>query len=259
MTANGGTTKVDDRPYQAWYAKLLRLYPRPFRERFGEGMAQTFNDLCRERRDAGRRLFGLASFGFALWIFCETLGGIVMENVTRMNQMGKTTLRVALVALGLLMVPLVASRFVPDWNWPPGAFVRVYLLFFVVGMAYALIARKMGAWTHKVAVGIALFGGFALGWSTMVQTADSGHPERLWYLSVLVVGLIGAGLARLRARGLAWTLFAMAATLAVIAVVLPSGAPPDMALRMAIGHGVYVALFTAAGLLFRHASLAESK
>jgi hypothetical protein len=254
MTPNGRTTKVDDRPYQAWYAKLLRLYPRPFREQFGEGMAQTFKDLCREHRGAGRRLFGPV-----LWIFCETLGGIVLENVTRMNQMGKTMLRVALVALALLMVPLVASRFVPDWNWPPGAFVRVYLLFFVVGMAYALIARKMGAWTYKAGVGIALFAGFALGWSTMVQTADSGHPERLWYLSVLVVGLIGALLARLKARGLALTLFAMTATLALIAVILPSGAPPDLARRMAIGHGVYVALFTASGLLFRHASLAGLK
>jgi hypothetical protein len=93
----------------------------------------------------------------------------------------------------------------------------------------------------------------------MVQTADSGHPERLWYLSVLVVGFIGACLARLQARGLAGTLFAMAATLALIAVILPSGAPPDLARRMAIGHGVCVALFTASGLMFRHASLAGSK
>ena len=55
------------------------------------------------------------------------------------------------------------------------------------------------------------------------------------------------------------TLFAMAATLVVIAVLLPSGAPPHLARNMAIGHGVFVALFTASGLLFRHASLAEVK
>jgi hypothetical protein len=61
----------------------------------------------------------------------------------------------------------------------------------------------------------------------MVQTADSGHPERLWYLSVLVVGFIGACLARLKAPGLAVTLFAMAAVLALISVVLPPGAPPQ--------------------------------
>ena len=43
-------TNVAGRRYRTWYAMLLRLYPRPFRERFGEGMAQTFHDLCRERR-----------------------------------------------------------------------------------------------------------------------------------------------------------------------------------------------------------------
>ena len=247
-------TNVAGRRYRTWYAMLLRLYPRPFRERFGEGMAQTFHDLCREHRDAERGLFGLA-----LWIFFETSVGIVMENITHMPQLGKTMLRVALGALAVLMVPLVASQFVEDWHWGVGGFVRAYVLFFGTGMAYALIARRMGAWSYKAGVGVALVAGFALGWSNMVQVADSGHPENLVYYSVLVVGAVGAWLARLKARGLALTLFVMAATLALIAVMLPSGAPPDMARNMAIGHGVYVALFTASGLLFRHASLAGLK
>src|SRR6185503_8290739 len=102
-------TNVAGRRYRTWYAMLLRLYPRPFRERFGEGMAQTFHDLCRERRDAGRGLFGLA-----LWIFFETSVGIVRENT--MSQLGKMMLRVALGALALLMVPLVASRVVEGWH-----------------------------------------------------------------------------------------------------------------------------------------------
>ena len=173
-----------------------------------------------------------------------------------MTQLGKTMLRVALVALGLLLVQLVASRVVEGWNWPAGAFVRVYVLFFGTGLAYALIARKMGAWSYKAGVGVALVAGFALGWSNMVHVADSGNSANLVYYSVLAVGVVGACLARLKARGLALTLFAMAATLALIAVMLPSGAPPDLARNMAIGHGVFVALFTASGLLFRHASLA---
>ncbi|MES1260383.1 MAG: hypothetical protein ABUS49_01510 [Acidobacteriota bacterium] len=247
-------TNVAGRRCRTWYAMLLRLYPRPFRERFGEGMAQTFHDLCREHRDAGRGLFGLA-----LWIFFETSAGIVRENITHMSQLGKTTLRVALGALAVLMVPLVASQLVEDWHWGVEGFVRVYVLFFATGMAIALIAKRMGVWSYKAGVGLALVAGFALGWSTMVQTADSGHPERLWYLSVLAVGGIGACLARLKARGLARTLFAMAATLALIAVMLPSGAPPYLARNMAIGHGVFVTLFTASGLMFRHASLAGLK
>jgi len=242
------------RRYRAWYAMLLRLYPRPFRERFGGGMAQSFHDLCLEHRNANRGLFG-----FVLWVFFETSVGVIVENTAHRSQLSRTMLRAALVALGLLMVPLVASRMTPGWNWPPRAFVLVYVLFFGTALAYGLIARKMGAWTYKAGVGVALVAGFALGWSTMVQTADSGHPERLWYLSVLVVGFIGACLARVKAPGLAVTLFAMAATLALIAVILPSGAPPDMAGRMAIGHGVFVVLFLASGLMFRHASLARLK
>jgi hypothetical protein len=132
----------------------------------------------------------------------------------------------------------------------------VYILFFGTGMVYALVARRMSARAYKAGVGLALVTGFALGWSNMVQVADSGHPENLIYYSVLVVGAAGACLSRLEARGLARTLFAMAATLALIAVMLPSGAPPELARRMAIGHGVYVALFTASGLLFRRAGLA---
>jgi hypothetical protein len=126
--------------YRACYAMLLRLYPRLFLDRFGEGMAQTFHDLCRERRNAGRRLFG-----FALWVFLETSLGIVRENITHMTRTQKTVLRVALAALGLLMVPLVASRVVEGWNWGPGAFVFTYALFFGTGMAYALVARQQPA------------------------------------------------------------------------------------------------------------------
>ena len=247
-------SKVAGRRYRTWYSMLLRLYPQAFRERFGEGMAQTFHDLCREHRDAGRGLFRLA-----LWIFFETSAGIIRENTTHMSQLGQTMLRVALGALAVLMVPLVASQFVEDWHWGVDGFVRVYILFFVTGMLMALVARRMGVWSYKAGVVLATVAGFALGWSTMVQVADSGHPERLWYHSVLVVGVIGACLARLKAPGLAWTLFAMAATLALIAATLPSGAPPDMARRMAIGHGVFVAMFAASGMLFRQARSAVSR
>ena len=76
------------------------------------GWHRTFHHLCQERKGARRGLFA-----FALWIFCETLVGIVKENATHMPQLGKTMLRVALGTLAVLMVPLVASQFVEDWNW----------------------------------------------------------------------------------------------------------------------------------------------
>lgn len=245
-------TNAAGRRYRTCYSMLLRLYPQPFREQFSEGMAQTFHDLCREHGSARRPLGGLA-----LWVFLETAVGIIRENTNHMSRSVQTMLRVALGALAALMVPLVASRFVEGWNWPVGAFVRVYLLFFATGMVFALVARRMGAWSYKAGAGVALAAGFALGWSNMVHVADSGNPANLMYYSVLAVGVVGACLARLEARGLALTLFAMAVTLALIAVMLPSGAPPYLARNMAFGHGALVVLFAASGLLFRHASLAR--
>jgi hypothetical protein len=47
--------KARVRRYRAWYARLLRLDPPPFRGRFGEGMAQTFHDLHPDKRSGHRQ------------------------------------------------------------------------------------------------------------------------------------------------------------------------------------------------------------
>lgn len=250
-------TKGAGRLYRTGYEKLLQFYPQAFRERFGEGMVQTFNDLCGEYREAGRGLFGLA-----VWIFIETLAGIVRENTTHMTQLNKAMLRAALVALGLLMVPFVASQMTPDWHWGVGGFVFAYVVFFGTALAYGLIAKKMGVWAYKAGVGLALVAGFALGWGSMVHMSESENPANLVYFGVLMVGGVGAGLARLEARGMARALFAMAGVLAVVGVVavtLPWDAPSGPMQNVAVLHGIFVALFSASGLLFRHASLARLK
>ena len=243
--------------YRACYARLLRLYPTPFRVQFGEAMAQTFHDLCRERRATGSRLAPLA-----LWIFFETAVGIIKEIANRMTQMQNTVLRVALAAFGLLMVPLVASRVVPGWNWGPGAFVFTYVLFFATGMAYVLIARQMNTWAYKAAVGLALVAGFVLGWATMVHMSETENPVNLVYFGVLAVGAVGAALARLEPRGMARALYAMSAALAVawfITQVLTSDTPAGPVWNVGVMHGGFALIFAAAGLLFRHASMMRSK
>jgi len=75
----------DQETVRTLYKKLLSLYPRAFRERLGESMEQTFNDLCNERKQQTER--GL--FGFVLWMFIETSAGIVKENLTEIKNYGK--------------------------------------------------------------------------------------------------------------------------------------------------------------------------
>jgi hypothetical protein len=182
-----------------------------------------------------------------------------LAQINPMKQFTTNMPRVALASLGLLMLPLVASQVVEGWNWKPGTFVLVYVLFFATGMAYVQIASRMAAWSYKAGVALALLAGFALGWSNMVHVAGSENPANLAYYSVLAVGLVGVWLARWQAPALSHTLFAMAGTLTLIACLLPSGAPPDQARNMAIGHALLAALFTASGLLFRHAASAAAK
>ena len=77
-------------------------------------MEQTFNDLCRERREARNGLFG-----FVLWMFVEISAGIIRENITFIV-IQHTTRRLivwAVVVALILLVPLVAMQFTEEVNW----------------------------------------------------------------------------------------------------------------------------------------------
>lgn len=87
-------------PYKRWYAKLLSFYPKSYRERFGEGMQQTFNDLCHERYNAGG---GLSVFVF--WMFTDTVAGIIRENINKENIIMMQILK----SFGGLIISLIAA------------------------------------------------------------------------------------------------------------------------------------------------------
>ena len=93
------------------YKKLLRLYPRAFRERLGESMEQSFNDLCKERSQQAQ--YGWS--GFVLWIFVETAFGIIREHVMSITEGAtmKNTLAIprsaALISSMLLAVAFIVA------------------------------------------------------------------------------------------------------------------------------------------------------
>jgi hypothetical protein len=57
------------------YQKLLSLYPQRFQEQLGESMEQTFSDLYAERQTKPGWIH------FVLWMFVETIVGIVREHL----------------------------------------------------------------------------------------------------------------------------------------------------------------------------------
>lgn len=89
---------------------------------------------------------------------------------------------------------------------------------------------------------------------------EGGSPDML-YLGVLAVGVIGTAAARLRARGMALTLLAMAATqalvagIALVAVLLGVGEFEGASTVDLIGiNAMYVVLFVISARLFRRAT-----
>lgn len=63
------------------YKRLLNFYPKAFREQLAESMEQTFHDLCSEKRQQKKNLFG-----FVLWTFFETTTGILHEHLLLITQ-----------------------------------------------------------------------------------------------------------------------------------------------------------------------------
>jgi len=251
--------------YKSWYARLLRLYPKPYRERFGEGMQQTFNDLCRERSEVEDRLFG-----FVLWMFAETSVGIIRENVTLaiMQDITRRLIVWAAVVAFILLIPLVAMQFTKEVNWDLFDFAFMGTVLFGAGLAYELVARKRGAAAYRAAVGLALAGVFLLVWvnGAVGIIGNEGNPANLMYFGVLVIGLIGAFIVRLEPRGMAKALYAMALAqllVPVIALMIWQNQVTSWGAAGVAGvfvlNAFFAMLFAVSALLFRRAAAHKHK
>lgn len=117
----------------------------------------------------------------------------------------------------------------------------------------------MGNLSYKLAAGVALMGAFLLVWLSLgvgIIGAD-GDPANVMYFGVIAVGVIGAVIARLRPRGMALALLAMAlaqTVVAAIAVLGGLGRPYSGPLELSVLNGFFVALFVASAWLFRRAA-----
>src|SRR5436190_372828 len=198
-----------------WYAKLLRLYPKPYRERFSKGMEQTFGDLCRERVKAERGLFS-----FTLWMFFETSTAIIRENITIYIVQNTIIVRPALVAGLILLIPLLGNHFVDGWNWPFPAFILAGTLLFGAGLAYELVTRKMKNRAYRFAVGLTVGTAFVVSWVNLVRVSESENAANLMYYGVPVIGAIGAVIARFQPHGMALALFATALAQVLVPMIL---------------------------------------
>ncbi len=115
--------------------------------------------------------------------------------------------------------------------------------------------------TYKVAFGLALAAGLFLIWMNLAVgiIGDSDDPANLMYVGVLVIGLIGAVIARFQAVGMSRALYAMVLAMAIIAFIpigtgmhLTGRIPPPA--NFLFIHAVFIALFAGSGWLFGRAA-----
>jgi hypothetical protein len=238
--------------YRNLYAKLLRFYPKPYRERFQEPMEQTFNDICRERAAAGRGLLGLA-----VWLCAETAESIMREHIEVVTMRNKGIVRAALVTASVLLIPLWGNTYIDGWHWHWYTFVLAAAFLFSGGLTYELIARTKSNRAYRFAVGLAVATAFALIWANRVLAAYE-NPANLLYVGVVVIGVIGAAISRLRARGMARALFGTAVAQVLAPIIALVFWKTNLALGKAVPvigvNGLFAMLFVASAILFRHAA-----
>ena len=232
--------------YRGWYARLLRLYPRPFRERFAEPMAQTFADLARERADVNQDLLG-----FALRTFAETTTGIVREHMTQIVQ-ARAVVRWVLITVALLAIPVVAMLLQVDRvRWGPIDFAIAGVVILGAGLLFEYASSRGGSLAYRAAVGIAVLAGLGLVWVNLAVGMMDIENGNLLYVLVLFVALVGAAIGRFEPSHAAVAMFVAAAVHATVAIIgQVTGLGPTL-----LADGFWVTAWAASGLLFRQASL----
>ncbi len=163
------------------------------------------------------------------------------------------------VAALVLLLPLVAMQFTDEVNWDLADFALAAALLVGVGVSYELAVRTTGDTAYRAAVGVALAAALLLVWvnGAVGIIGSEDNDANLMYGGVLVVGALGAVIARFKPGGMARALFAtaLAQTLvAVIALVGRMGSPYTGPLEIVTINGFFVALFVGSAVLFSKAA-----
>ncbi|HEX8839066.1 MAG TPA: hypothetical protein VF750_01200 [Sphingomicrobium sp.] len=162
-------------------------------------------------------------------------------------------------AAALLVAPFVAMQFTREVNWTGSDFVVFGLMLLAVGIPLELAARYSGNRTYLAAAALALLGAFLVTWANLavgIVGSDDNPANQLFFVALLI-GLVGAVLARFRARGMSFAMLASALGLEaafLLAVTHPTDEPQVSHLTELAGTSLFAALFLLSAWLFRRAA-----
>lgn len=158
----------------------------------------------------------------------------------------------------LLSVPWFMMQVSDAWDWRPESFVLFGTMLASALGAYELAVRMSGSWTYRAGAALAIATGFVLVWMNLAVgiIGPKDNPANLMYVGALLVGAVGAAMARLELRGMALASFATALALLLVAALAASfwwNESPGR-IGLLILNGTFTAMYLAAAWLFRKAA-----
>jgi len=183
-----------------------------------------------------------------------------METSTLITR-NKRLISILAIVTFLLMVPLIAMQFTSEVRWDETDFIVAGTLLLTTGLLFELAMRKGGNTSYRAGAGVAIFTTLILIWMNLAVglIGSENNPANLLYIGVLAILLIGIGIARFQAQGMARALFATAIAqflvpLLAIAIWQPGFGGAGM-IGVLFLNTIFALLWTGSGLLFRHATV----
>jgi len=163
----------------------------------------------------------------------------------------------------LLLLPLLVMQFTDEVVWDVADFGIFAALLVGVCVVYEVLAGRKESTAYRSAVGVAVGATFALIWVTgavgIIGTAD--NDANFMFGGVLVVGVVGAIMARFQPLGMSRAMFgtALAQVLVGVVALIAGFGSPDSSwpLEIWMSTVAFTALWLVSASLFRKAARAE--
>ncbi len=146
------------------YKFILKLYPRQYREEFGEEMQFVFSETLKDSYEQNGTQ-GIISF----WTL--TMSDAVISLITQhlQKQKGKKSMKtkstsilmqnkifgwIALGTLGILLIPLIGMQYSSEVDWGLFDFIVIGALLMGMGSLFVMTARKIRSTKNRIIAGI---------------------------------------------------------------------------------------------------------
>lgn len=145
----------------------------------------------------------------------------------------------------LLLVPLVAMQFSDEVKWDLTDFIVFGAMLAGACGGFEIATRSTRDLAFQAAVGVALAAAFLLVWSNLAVgfIGDENNPANVMLFGVPLIAMVGAAIARLRARPMAAAMLVTAFAQAMVAVIAALGfgvAWSEVAIQSALLVGMWL-------------------